>query len=143
MPEDRLARLPRRDLSGGIRLFEARARRARLLGLAWLDELPPNHALLIPRCRSVHTFGMRFALDLVFLDHDQRPTTILRNVPPRRIASDRRAHSVIEVSAGQADRLLAALEAAEAAQPPAPTRRRSRNVSADSASSSVTFSSSD
>ena len=42
--------------------------RARLLGLACLDREEAGPGLLIPRCASVHTFGMRFALDLVFLD---------------------------------------------------------------------------
>ena len=37
------------------------------VGLALRRE-PPPHALLIPRCRSVHTFGMRFAIDVAFLD---------------------------------------------------------------------------
>jgi uncharacterized membrane protein (UPF0127 family) len=85
---------------------------------------------------------MRFALDLVFVGRHGRPTGVRRNVPPRRSVFDRRARSVIEVRAGQADRLLAALGADVATQPPA-TRRRRRNVSADRASSSVTFSSSD
>ena len=37
-------------------------------GLAKLDELPETLALHIPRCRSVHTFTMRFPLDLIWLD---------------------------------------------------------------------------
>jgi uncharacterized membrane protein (UPF0127 family) len=41
---------------------------ARLLGLAGLDRHDAGAGLLIPRCASVHTFGMRFALDLHFLD---------------------------------------------------------------------------
>ena len=51
-------------------MFVARSFRARLLGLAFLRRLPPDCGLLIPRCSSVHTFGMRFALDVVFLDGD-------------------------------------------------------------------------
>ena len=40
---------------------------ARLAGLAWLRALSPGRALLLPRCRSAHTFGMRFAIDVAFL----------------------------------------------------------------------------
>ena len=53
--------------------------------------------LLIPRCASVHTFGMRFPLDLVFLDRDGRPFSFRRAVPPRRLAFDRRAAAVLEL----------------------------------------------
>jgi Uncharacterized ACR, COG1430 len=130
-----------------VYVFEAHSARTRLLGLAYLDAPPPHCALLIPRCRSVHTFGMRFPLDVVFLDRHDQPMDIVRNLPPRRIASRSRARAVIEIRSGQVDRLLAAWrptgEAAPQPQPPAPTRRRRRKVRAESASSSVTLSSSD
>ena len=64
----RLTSLPCRVLPDGRRVFVARSWRARLLGLAGLAALPPGAALLLPACRSVHTFGMRFALDLVWVD---------------------------------------------------------------------------
>jgi uncharacterized protein len=77
----------------------ASTRCARLLGLSRLhvDEAGPG--LLIPRCRSIHTFGMRFALDLVFLDRDFRPCSAMRGVPPLRLAWDRRASAVLELPA--------------------------------------------
>lgn len=71
----------------------------RLLGLSHLDRERVGPGLLIPRCRSVHTFGMRFALDLVFLDPDGRPCSVRRGVPPRRLAWDRRASAVLELPA--------------------------------------------
>jgi uncharacterized membrane protein (UPF0127 family) len=43
---------------------------------------------------------MRFALDLVFLDDAMAPVSIRRRVPPRRIALERRARSVLELPAG-------------------------------------------
>ena len=75
----------------------ASTRYARLFGLSHLhlDEAGPG--LLIPHCRSIHTFGMRFALDLVFLDPDGRPCSARRGVPPRRLAWDRRASAVLEL----------------------------------------------
>ena len=75
----------------------ATTRRARLLGLAGLDLDQAGPGLLIPRCDSVHTFGMRFALDLVFLDPHGRPCSARLGVPPRRVASDRRASAILEL----------------------------------------------
>jgi uncharacterized membrane protein (UPF0127 family) len=73
--------------------------RARLLGLAWLSRSRAGVGLLIPRCSSVHTFGMRFPLDLVFLDEAGLELSSRRGVGPRRIASDRRAAAVLELPA--------------------------------------------
>jgi hypothetical protein len=73
----------------------ARSRRARLLGLA-LRRRPPGHALLLPRCRSVHTFGMRFPLDLIWLDRDGRVLRVDAAVPPGRVRSCRNAAAVLE-----------------------------------------------
>jgi uncharacterized membrane protein (UPF0127 family) len=77
-------------------------------GLAGLDDLPAQHALRIPRCGSVHTFGMRFPIDVVFLDREDRVVRVAREVPPRRFAGARRARTVIETRAGEADRFLSA-----------------------------------
>jgi uncharacterized membrane protein (UPF0127 family) len=76
---------------------------ARLLGLAGLRALAPRVALLLPRCRSVHTFGMRFALDLVWLDATGRVVRVDRGVPPRRVRRCRRATSVVELGAARHD----------------------------------------
>lgn len=70
---------------------------ARLRGLAYLDREDAGAGLLIPRCASVHTFGMCFALDLVFLDADLQPLSFRHAVPPRRLAWDRRASAVLEL----------------------------------------------
>jgi len=72
-----------------------------------LDALPVRVALHIPRCRSVHTFGMRFALDLIWLGGDGRVLRIDRKVPPRRVRTCVRARSVVEVNGGVADAFLA------------------------------------
>jgi uncharacterized membrane protein (UPF0127 family) len=47
----------------------------------------------------VHTFGMRFPLDLVFLDLELRRISVRRAVPPRRVAFERRARAVLELPA--------------------------------------------
>jgi uncharacterized membrane protein (UPF0127 family) len=93
----RLDRLPGRVLDDGLVVHEATTLRARLLGLAFMrNPPPPGHALLIPHCRSVHTFGMRFAIDVTFLDADGRPLRVIRAVPPRRVLYERRAFAVLE-----------------------------------------------
>ena len=68
----------------------------RLLGLAW-SRSPRAGALLLPRCRSVHTFGMRFALDLFWLDARGEIVRVDRGVRPWRIVRCAGARSVIEV----------------------------------------------
>ena len=79
----------------------ARSPLARLVGLAF-RRAPPEGGLLMPRCRSVHTFGMRFALDLVWLGPGGRVVRVDRAVPPRRIRSCREAIEVLELEAGRA-----------------------------------------
>ncbi len=78
----------------------ARGPLARLLGLAGLRRLPADAGLLLPRTRSIHTLGMRFALDLVWLDRDGRVVRVDRAVPPRRVRSCRAARAVVELPAG-------------------------------------------
>lgn len=107
----RLDGLDRRALAGGLTLLVAGSRRSRALGLARLDGLPPDHALLIAPCRSVHTAGMRFALDLVWLDDRGAPVRIDRDVAPRRLRTCLRARAVVEAAAGCGDGFAAALAA--------------------------------
>src|SRR3954452_7338954 len=92
----RLDRLPRSTLEDGLVVHEATTLRARLLGLAFMPPPPADHALLIPNCRSVHTFGMRFPIDVTFFDERGRSIRIAREVPPRRVLFERRAFAVLE-----------------------------------------------
>lgn len=96
MDRSRLDALPT-TMVLGREVRVATSLRARLLGLCRLDPAQAGPGLLIPHCASVHTFGMRFALDLVFLDGEGRPCSVRHRVPPRRFAGDRRAHSVLEL----------------------------------------------
>jgi uncharacterized membrane protein (UPF0127 family) len=97
----RLERLPRIVLPGGAVIHEATSFSSRLLGLALLAELPPGHGLFIPRCRSVHTFGMRFPIDIAFIDSDALTIRIVQAVPPRRALAERDAAAIIECNAGE------------------------------------------
>ena len=119
---NRLARLECRPLPGGGSLYVARTARQRLLGLAWLRELPAGAALLIPRCASVHTCWMRFSIDVVFLDAGGRPLRVAERIQPWRMARCPGADAVIETGAGQADRLNYRAAVSEASSSPAVTR---------------------
>lgn len=81
----------------GFEVPVAETRASRLLGLALLERSNAPAGLLIPRCRSVHTFGMRFELDLVFLDPAGRVVELRRAVAPGRIARCAAATAVLEL----------------------------------------------
>src|SRR5256885_13673930 len=108
----RLTSLPCRVLPDGRRVFVARSWRARLLGLAGLAALPPGAALLLPACRSVHTFGMRFALDLVWVDARGAVVRVDRDVAPCSGRSCAAARAAVAVLAGEGEELARAWAAA-------------------------------
>ncbi len=92
---------------GELLVWVARSPRQRLLGLAGLTGIPAGRALLIPNCAAVHTWGMRFRLDIVFLEWPPaRVSTFLtlrEAVSPRRaerVARPPRRTAVLEAPAG-------------------------------------------
>jgi uncharacterized membrane protein (UPF0127 family) len=98
MAPSRFENLPRRTV-GDHEVPVASGLRARTLGLSLLDRDDAGPGLLIPRCAAVHTFGMRFALDLHFLDADGSVLESRRAVPPRRFVACRGAVAVLEIPA--------------------------------------------
>jgi hypothetical protein len=110
MPElllaQRLHRLPVATVLGREARV-ARGTRARFLGLAHLDRPQAGPGLLIPCCSSVHTFGMRFPLDLYFLGGEGEVVAIRLRVPARRLAFCGRAEAVLEVPAREGGEILA------------------------------------
>jgi uncharacterized membrane protein (UPF0127 family) len=107
LADDRFAGLPVHELEDH-RVVVAGTRASRVKGLAKLDALPPRTGLHIPRCRSIHTFTMRFPLDLLWLDREGAVVRVDRDVPARRLRTCLRARSVVECDAGAADGFLAA-----------------------------------
>ena len=69
-------------------------------GLLGRDRLARGEGLWIIPCEAVHTFGMRFSIDLVYLDREKRIRKLKRDVPPWRLSACIFAHSVIELPAG-------------------------------------------
>ena len=114
----RLSALPSRELGDGLRVAVAESHLARLRGLTGLTGLDPDEGLELPRCRSVHTAGMRFPLDLVWLDADGAVVRVDRGVQPLRMRSCRAARSVVEVAAGRGDVFSAALAKPGTVAPP-------------------------
>jgi len=107
--EQRLGGLATERVDGDGVLHVARAFGERRRGLAKMTPMPPDHALRILKCNSVHTFGMRFALDLVWLGRGGRVVRVDHDVSPRRIRLCLRARSVVETRAGEGDRFAASL----------------------------------
>lgn len=92
----RLRGLPKKEALGAVYPV-ATTRRARVLGLACLDLEDAGRGLLLPGCRSIHTFGMRFPLDVYFLGASGEPVGVRYGLPPLRFAREREARSVLEV----------------------------------------------
>ena len=67
-----------------------------LLGRAGLDA---DRALWLEPCNAVHTFGMRFAIDVVWIDRRGRVLSIHRNVGRARMLVNWRARVALEMSA--------------------------------------------
>ena len=76
----------------------------RRMGLLRHESLPEGCGLWIVPCEAVHTFGMKFPIDVVFLNRRRKILKIRANMAPRRISGCLRAHSVLELPAGTADK---------------------------------------
>jgi hypothetical protein len=87
----------RHQIVAGRSLPVATTRLSRLLGLALLRADRAPQGLVIPRCRSVHTFGMRFPIHVVFIDRASVPVAVRGSLPPNRIVREPRAAAAVEL----------------------------------------------
>lgn len=71
-------------------------------GLLGRDGLAPGEGLWIVPCESVHTFFMRFPIDLVYLDRQHRVRKVRHAVGAWRLSACLSAHSILELPAGTA-----------------------------------------
>ena len=86
------------ELATSVRIADCGSKRRRgLLGRKTLSE---GEGLWIVPCEAVHTFGMRFPIDLVYLDRNLRVKSIRHRVLPGRISACFAAHSVLELASG-------------------------------------------
>jgi len=74
----------------------------RLKGLLGTKCLPEGEALLIRPCWSIHTIGMKYPIDVLFMTSDDRVLKIAASVPPGRSAAARGSAYVLELPAGMA-----------------------------------------
>ena len=80
----------------------AATRATRRRGLLGRASLGATEGLLLTPCKAVHTVGMRFPIDVIFIDRDGRAVRIVRSLAPWRMAMSARAKAVIELAAGTA-----------------------------------------
>jgi hypothetical protein len=78
----------------------AATRTSRRRGLLGRDRLDEASAMLLAPCTGVHTMGMRFAIDVVFVDRHGYAVKVVRNLQPWRIALAAGGRAVIEMAAG-------------------------------------------
>jgi uncharacterized membrane protein (UPF0127 family) len=74
--------------------------KTRRKGLLGRESLAPGGGLWIVPCESVHTFFMRFPIDLVYLDRKKRVRKLRSEVGPWRLSACLTAHSVLELVPG-------------------------------------------
>lgn len=75
---------------------------SRLLGLSGQRSLPTRAGLLLSPAHGVHTLGMHFAIDVVFLSRQMRVLALASRVPPWRVLlAPRGTGRVLELAAGQ------------------------------------------
>ena len=81
--------------------FDSSSRRTGLLGR---DSLADGSAMIIAPSSAIHTFAMRFAIDVMFVSKDGRVLKLRRDVKPRRISAAWRAFAVVELPVGAIER---------------------------------------
>ena len=85
------------------RVSWARSAAERSRGLLGRPALESGQALVLDRARQVHTFGMRYAIDVVFCDRDWKVVNVAREMKPMRVGRwVPRARYAIELPAGAA-----------------------------------------
>lgn len=77
----------------------------RLVGLLRRRSLNPEEALWLVPCKGVHTFGMKFPIDVVFLNRRRRVVQLLSRLAPRSFSGlSWRSYSILELPAGTIER---------------------------------------
>ena len=77
---------------------------SRMKGLLGRRSLLPDEGILIRPAPSIHTFFMRFPIDVVFLSRQGEILKIAEHVSPWRARSCRHSYAVLELAAGEAGR---------------------------------------
>jgi len=76
----------------------------RMRGLLFRKKLMPDQGLWIEPCPSVHTIGMRYSIDVVFIDEAGLVLKVVNNLSPMRMAMCKNAVASLELLAGMANK---------------------------------------
>jgi uncharacterized membrane protein (UPF0127 family) len=82
------------------RVWRAASAWERMRGLLGRPPLAPGEGMLIDECGMVHTFGMKYRLDLAFLDTRGRVCKLVHGLRPARCAGTFGARSTLELAPG-------------------------------------------
>lgn len=103
MKQTKLTRGPNELIA---RCFLAVSFFSRFLGLMGRRSLSENEAILFPKCNSIHTFFMRFPIDVVFLSKEGEVVSTISSFPPwRMLMPVSRAKHTLELAPGSIARL--------------------------------------
>lgn len=92
---------PDRGTVLGIRVTVADGHWSRLRGLLGRSDLPAGEGLLLSPCRAIHMYGMRFPIDVAFLDHEGRVVATYDGIAPgNRSRTHKDARYALEVPVG-------------------------------------------
>ena len=59
---------------------------SRMIGLLKRDQILPGEALIIPQCRSIHMFFMKFCIDVIFVDKHNCVIGLVENIKPYQLS---------------------------------------------------------
>lgn len=76
----------------------------RMRGLLGREALRQREGMLLQSCRLIHTYGMRYPIDVVYLSRAGKVLKVTEALVPRRMSGALRADSVLEMAAGEARR---------------------------------------
>lgn len=85
------------------RLLTAFDSESRRKGLLAQGSLPPSTAMIIAPTNAIHTFFMKFPIDIAFVSKSGRILKIRSSVPAWRMTASLRAFAVLEMAAGSLD----------------------------------------
>lgn len=87
------------------RVWDAAGFWERMRGLLGRPQLQAGEGMLIGDCRMVHTVGMRYPLDLAFIDRNGRVCKLVKGLAPRRMAGSISACMTLELASGMLDEI--------------------------------------
>ena len=73
----------------------------RLIGLLNRKSISPEEALIIYGCRSIHMFFMKFSIDVIFMNKENRIVGLVENIKPFRVSPTfLKSYYAIELAVG-------------------------------------------